>query len=143
MNVNDHNRVLGILLMVHGIFNGAILGLVTFVYGIVGIGMIVVPGRGDQQFAGALFGVLAAVMLIFAAIFFIPQIVGGWKLYRVKPNARIWGIIGSILAMFSAPLGTALGVYGVWFLFGEDGKRLYETGAGSPQQIPPPPSDWR
>jgi hypothetical protein len=80
-------------------------------------------------------------------IFLIPQIVGGYKLFRERANARTWGIIGSILSCFSFPLGTAAGVYGLWFLFGDQGKQFYLSGVGqhafqNPPQ-PPPPNSWQ
>jgi hypothetical protein len=66
-------------------------------------------------------------------------------MFKERPNARVWGIIGSIVAMLNMPLGTAAGIYGVWFLFGEDGKRFYLGGAQQQQQMfnPPPPNNWR
>jgi hypothetical protein len=52
-----------------------------------------------------------------------------WKRSR---NARIWGIIAAILGLPIMPLGTLLGIYGLWFFFSAEGKRFYlsiESGA--------------
>ena len=65
--------------------------------------------------------VFIGVILLIAAIslfFVVPQIIGGYKLWKEKPNARTWGIVGSIISCLSFPIGTAAGVYGLWFLFG-------------------------
>jgi hypothetical protein len=66
-------------------------------------------------------------------------------LFKEKPNARIWGIVGSIVACLNFPFGTAAGVYGMWFLFGEEGTQFYalkdlNQNLFQPQQ--PPPSNW-
>ena len=55
-------------------------------------------------------------------------------------------IVGSIVSCLSFPIGTAAGVYGLWFLFGDLGKQFYL--GSSPQyafQNPPapPPNSWQ
>jgi hypothetical protein len=62
-------------------------------------------------------------------------------------------IIVSVFHLLHIPLGTALGVYGLWVLFSDEARRILETGGqlyippvpypaapGSPQQptYPPP-----
>jgi hypothetical protein len=92
------------------------------------------------------------LILIVSSIFLLPQIIGGYKLWRERPNARIWGIVGSIVSCMSFPIGTAAGVYGLWFLFGDMGKQMYLGGGQQhmfqqypPQQYPqqPPPNSWQ
>lgn len=95
---------------------------------------------------GAVFIGMVFVLFLISLVFLLPQIIGGFKLLRERPNARIWGIVGSIIACLSFPLGTAAGVYGLWFLFGDDGKRFYLGGQQplfrNPPQ-PPPPNSWQ
>ena len=89
---------------------------------------------------GAIFIGMILFVVVISMIFVVPQLLGGWKLFKEKPGARTWGIVGSIIALLSFPLGTAAGVYGLWFLFGEEGKRFYL--GGNQQQMfgaPPPP----
>ena len=96
---------------------------------------------------GLAFLILIAVVAFLALLFVLPQLIGGYKLWKERPGARTWGIIGSILSCLSFPLGTAAGVYGLWFLFGDVGKQYYL--GGSPQYAfnvppqPPPPSSWQ
>lgn len=97
------------------------------IYFIIGVVIFASSQRQEDQFAGLIiFGIIAFV-IIFSLIFIVPQIVGGWKILKEKPNARICGIIGSIMACLNFPLGTAAEVYGFWFLFGDEGKRFYEN----------------
>ena len=53
----------------------------------------------------------AWLALIFSAFFMVT----GWKIEKEKGDAKIFGIIASILSLGSFPLGTALGIYGLWF----------------------------
>lgn len=127
MNAKEHNKMVGIFLLAHGGLQFLIMLFISAIYAIIGIGAFAAARRQEDQFIGFfIFGVVAVVVLI-SILLIIPQIIGGWKLFKEKPNARIWGIVASILACLSFPLGTAAGVYGLWFLFGEEGKRFYEN----------------
>jgi len=46
-------------------------------------------------------------------------------LLRLRPWARIAGIVVSILSLVAFPLGTVLGIYGLWVLFSKDTERLF------------------
>jgi len=67
----------------------------------------------------------------------IPGVIAGWGLMNFRPWARILVIILSILHLPSIPLGTAIGVYGLWVLFNDDTKRLF--GVAVPVGYAPPP----
>lgn len=154
MTAPDHNRLVGIFLMVHGGMQALILLLLSFVYGLMGLAMMASGGGDGGPIAvGLIFIVMVVILLCVAAVFCGPQILGGYKLLKQKPNARTWGIIGSIVAVLSFPLGTAVGVYAMWFLFGDMGKQFYLQ-PGMPystprsrdfdyQQQPPPPNSWQ
>lgn len=49
----------------------------------------------------------------------IPSIVLGIALLGFRAWARTFGIILSILELVNVPLGTAVGLYGLWVLFSE------------------------
>lgn len=127
MNSKEHNKFVGMFLMIHGGFQTLILLFIGLIYGIIGAGVFASANRQEEQMIGVFLVAIIAFVVLFSMIFTLPQIIGGWKMLKEKPNARIWGIVGSIIACMSFPLGTAAGVYGLWFLFGEDGKRFYEN----------------
>jgi asparagine N-glycosylation enzyme membrane subunit Stt3 len=85
--------------------------------------------------------VVGAIMLLFAAFY----LVGGYKMLKEQRSGRVFGMIGSILSLFSFPLGTALGIYGLWFLLGDLGRGLYDgiAGQGMRYSPPPPPNSWQ
>jgi hypothetical protein len=105
--------------------------------------MAATSSREEDQMIGGIFVVVSVVMGLFMLLFAGLYLFTGLKMRREQTIGRTLGIIGSILALFSFPLGTALGVYGLWFLFG-DGRALYEGGqTGMNYTPPPPPNSWQ
>jgi hypothetical protein len=144
MTAREHNNLLGILIMVQGGLVALIGILLGFIYGGVGAAMLGSARRDEEQLAGGAvmaFGIMLAIVMIGIAAF---DLFTGAKIRKVAPIGRILGIIVSILSLFSFPLGTALGVYGLWFLFGDMGKSLY-LGSQAPSGgfSPPPPNSWQ
>lgn len=129
MTAKEHNRLVGIFLLIHGGLQALVMGLISLIYGGIGLA-ILIGGKNQDKPAGVIFIIAVAAIVIFASLFILPQVIGGWKMFKEKPNAKIWGIIGSVVSALSFPLGTAAGVYGMWFLFGEQGKNFYENHAG-------------
>ena len=145
MTAKEHNKLVGIFLMAHGALQALIMIFMIFIYGIVGSSLFVSARRQEEQIVGLVFIGVIIFVFLFAVVLTVPQLLGGWKLLKEKSGARTWGIIGSIVALLNFPLGTAAGVYGLWFLFGEEGKRFYLGGNSYSQNSfpPPPPNNWQ
>ncbi len=79
----------------------------------------------NGEFIGKILLIVAAALAPLLFILAFINIIAGWKMYKEKPGARSWGIIASIICLLDIPLGTALGVYGLWFLYGVEGKEIY------------------
>lgn len=152
MTAKEHNRLSGIFLMAHGGMQGAVMLLICLIYGIIGAA-IFGSARGDERFVGVFFIVAIIIAALFTILFAGAQILGGYKMFKERPNARTFGIVASVVSILSFPLGTAAGVYGLWFLFGDEGKRFYlnpglpyQPMIGQQQyqfQEPPPPNSWQ
>jgi hypothetical protein len=145
MTAKEHNKLIGVFMLIQGglqIFGGLMAALI---YGGMGLGMMSQARSSEQQTIAGVILVLAIVIvpmvLLFAGIF----LMAGWKMFKEKQGARTWGIVASIIALFGFPLGTALGIYGLWFLFGEQGKQFYMAGGNQNMfnMPPPPPNQWR
>ena len=144
MTSREHNRLVGIFLLAHGALQGLIMLIVGLIYGGIGAAILLGGKKGDQ-IVGIVFLVMIVFIIAISLLFLLPQLIAGFKMLKNRPNARTWGMIGSILACLSFPLGTAVGVYGLWFLFGDEGKKHYLSGS-QPQFGPtnqPPPNSWR
>jgi hypothetical protein len=46
---------------------------------------------------------------------------------RLRPWARIAGIVICILSLMMVPFGTIVGLYGLWVLFNKDSERLFNS----------------
>ncbi len=133
MTSADHTKILAIgFTAFAAIYFFTFLLLVLVTVGVfVALGITMAAETGDANQAGI--GILGAV---FTVIFYgglglvcvLPPALASWKLFKQKPKARFWGIIASILALPMIPLGTALGIYGLWFFFGAKGRDEYQPG---------------
>jgi hypothetical protein len=144
MTARDHNKLLSTLFFILGGLQALIGVFMAFVYGGMGTMLLATGRRDEEQMMGGIFLVLSVVVgLVIVAIagFFLLT---GWSVLKQKPSGRTLGIIASCLSLLSFPLGTALGVYGLWFFFGDAGKNFYsglQSGSSSPR--PPAPGNWQ
>ena len=63
---------------------------------------------------------IGAVLFIFS----VPGFICGYGLITKKAWSRVFGIILSCLSLFSIPIGTIIGIYGLWTLFKDEAKDL-------------------
>ncbi len=143
MTAKEHNKLIGIFLMIHGALQTLLVVFMVLIYGGLGTAMIAGARKQEEQMVGAVFIGVMIFIFFFSLLFIVPQLLGGWKMLKENPKARNWGIVASIIALLSFPFGTAAGVYGLWFLFGEEGKRFYLGGAQQNMFSPPPPQNWQ
>ena len=66
---------------------------------------------------------IGTVLFIFAA----PGFICGYGLITKKAWSRVFGIILSCLSLFSIPIGTIIGIYGLWILFKDETKDLFSN----------------
>ena len=75
---------------------------------------------------------IAGFLLILSA----PSIIGGWGLIKGKSWSRVLMIVISALHLLSFPIGTALGIYGLWVLLNEQSRQFLD--GGGPRYTPQP-----
>jgi len=125
MTAKDHNKLLSIFLLVHGglqLFGGLLFALI---YGGIGLSFLSMGRKSEEQTIGGIFLVLSLIITPIIIIIAGIGLMAGWKMLKERFGARTWGIVASSISLLSFPLGTALGVYGLWFLLGEAGKQFY------------------
>lgn len=118
--VQQHIRLLGILWLAMAAFN-AIGGVAVYIVA----NTIFVPGGPAGHaplFLHPLLIFVSGFILVKAALGFAA----GWGLLQREPWARLLTITLSFLSLFNVPLGTALGVYGLWVLLPAKSEREYE-----------------
>lgn len=127
MTIREHVRLLGILQMVWAGIGLAIAAVVLLLLG--GIGMIAASeaAMSDPNAAaapaivGLVIGGIAMLLLVIA----IPGFLAGWGLLKGKSWARVLTIVLSALNLLSVPVGTALGIYGLWVLTQPEAERQF------------------
>jgi len=128
MNPVDHRRILAMGFAVFAaIFAFTFLLLMLVSLGVfIALGITLTKETGDTNQAGVgiLGGVFAvAFYCIIGAIYELPLAVASFKLWKRRRHARVWGIIAAIVLLLLMPLGTAFGVYGLWFFFSPEGRK--------------------
>jgi len=139
--MQTHVKVLGILHIVFGALGIlAALGIMALFGGIAGL--VGVSADHDAAVAAPLIGAIGSFIMILILLLSIPGIVIGWGIMNFRPWARIWGIVLSAFELIHVPLGTILGIYGLWVLLSAEGTALF-TGQLPPQTWQPgPPQPW-
>jgi hypothetical protein len=123
--MQTHVKVLAILHIVFGAL-GVLAGIIVFaVMGGVA-GMIHMNHDADAANVIPMLGGIGAIVMVFLLCASIPGIIGGIGLLSYRPWARILIIVISALELISIPIGTAVGIYGLWVLLTKDGAQLFE-----------------
>jgi hypothetical protein len=88
-------------------------------------GLVGSTGDPDAAMALPIIGLTGAALVSFLVVTSLPAVVIGYGLYKLRPWGRIAGIVLSILSLMVFPIGTAIGIYGLWVLFSKEGARLF------------------
>ncbi len=121
--MREHIRILAILNIVLGA-----LGLlaVIAICGVAGIaGIIAGHLPVIRPFAIPILGVILAAVCLVVLVLSLPGIIAGIGLLNLRPWARTLAIVLSVLNLVHVPLGTALGIYGLWVLLQEETERIF------------------
>jgi len=130
MSADEHNKIVGIgfgiFAMIYA-FTFLLLMLVSAgVFVALGADLAKETADSNERMIGALGGIFAVVFYgVLGLIFVLPLTVASLKMLRRRPHARVWGVIAAIPLIPIMPLGTILGIYGLWFLLGSGGSNFY------------------
>jgi hypothetical protein len=130
MTATEHNKIVAIGLGAFAAifaFTFVLLLVVSVgVFAALGITSANEPGNGPGAGIGIIGGVATVIFYgVLIAVFVAPPALAAWKMLKHRKNARRWGILGAVLVLPVMPLGTAFGIYGLWFLISPEGKRFY------------------
>jgi hypothetical protein len=124
--VDTHVKVLAILYLV---FAGliALFGLGAWFLADATSGMV--ASLDGAAFVTPLIRLGGIAASLFFFLWAVPGFVIGVGLLKLRPWARIPGIVLSALSLMHVPFGTALGLYGLWILLHRDTERLFAARA--------------
>jgi hypothetical protein len=128
--MEKHVKLLAVLSIVYGSLH-ALAGLVGWV-------LFRWMGLYHSYVSGGMVGFLllansiAAVLLLFVTLVAVGCIIGGIGLLHRKRWARLVVLVLSFLNLIHFPLGTALGVFGIWVLMNDATDILFAQNPGPP-----------
>ncbi len=131
--MENHVKLLAAVSIVFGAL-GLFAGIVVFA--LLGgaasiVGLTAASQDPDALVAVPILGVLAVVVSTLIAILSLPSLIMGLGLLKYRNWARILGIVISVLNLLNFPIGTAIGVYGLWVLFQPETEKLFRETAGN------------
>ena len=110
---------------------GAIFGLVAIAGfalagGAFAIAQSTGPVRFGSEMAARLTGITIIIISVIALAWAILHLVIGRQLKKYRPSARLMTLGLAVGNLILLPFGTALGVYALWVLLKDEGRRLFE-----------------
>ncbi len=122
-----HVRILAILhiaLGALGILAGA--AVMVFFGGLAGwIGLSGEVKPQDALVAVPVLSLVGGAICLLLVLLSLPGIIAGVGLLKFRPWARVLTIVLSAIELLNVPLGTALGVYGLWVLLSPVAEPLF------------------
>jgi hypothetical protein len=82
-------------------------------------------GEEGAAVGAAFLGFTGAVLSVMFGMFALPFGICGWGLLKLRPWARIFGIILAAVSLTQIPFGTLLGIYALIVLFQKDTEKLF------------------
>jgi hypothetical protein len=128
MLMREHVRILGIIHIVLGALGllAALVLLTIFGLGGAAAGAAAAHSNDpDAMVALPIIGAIGVGIFLLIAVLTIPGLIAGVGLLKLRPWARILTIVLSAMNLLSVPIGTALGVYGLWVLLNKDTEALF------------------
>lgn len=80
----------------------------------------------DSAIAVPILGAVGAMTSSLIVLLCAPGLITGIGLMYFKPWARIVGIVLSAISLLAFPVGTAVGIYGLWVLLSRDTEPLFQ-----------------
>ena len=121
--LDNHVKILSILFFAYGAIK-CIIGIVIMtILSMAGE----LSGNEEAIRITSIIGDSIGSILIFLSI---PNIIGGIGLYKRQEWGRILALILCFLSLLSIPIGTALGIYGMWVLLNDESKGIFNSNKG-------------
>jgi hypothetical protein len=123
----SHVDFVGLLFIVWGALT-ALIGLSTLALAIGAFSLMTSPGRsaGGGQFALGLTAAAFTTLALIAIFWGAAHITIGVPVRRHKSWARLLALMLGSVDLMLLPYGTALGIYSLWVLLTEEGKRTFQ-----------------
>jgi hypothetical protein len=125
--VKPHVDFLGLLFVVWGLLT-VVVGVSTLALGVGAVALITSASRGGGgQMAAGITAAAFTTLAFLAMLWGGAHVMVGIPLRRHASWSRFIALLLGSVDLLLLPYGTALGVYALWTLLTEDGKRLFSV----------------
>lgn len=126
--MQTHVKVLAVLFIVLSAL-GVLCALALMAVFGVGAGIVGASGDPDAALALPIIGLTGTALVIFFLAVSLPGLITGFGLLKLKPWARILGIVLCAIHLINIPFGTIMGAYGLWVLLNSETERMFSGSA--------------
>jgi len=127
--MEQHVKMVGILNIVAGGL-GVLLALFILVFFGGLAGLVTQDSDPEAPIGAAVLAMVGGIAFFVIAIISVPSIIAGVGLLKFREWARVLGMVVSVLHLLNIPLGTALGIYGIWVLSQDESRALLKAKSG-------------
>lgn len=123
--MKSHVDFLGTLFVVWGLLT-IVVGVSTLALASGAVALLTSANRGEGgQIAAGITAAAFATLAFLAILWGAAHVAAGVPLRRRRPAARLLALMLGAVDLILLPYGTALGVYALYVLLNEEGKRLF------------------
>ena len=136
--MESHVKILGILHIVFGVMGICVALMFVVIFGLGTLGIAGVAAQEDPEalLAVPIIAAIGTFIVVLIVVLSLPGIAAGYGLLNYKPWARILAIVLSAINLLSVPIGTAIGIYGLWVLLNKETEIMFLY----PETRPAPPT---
>jgi hypothetical protein len=123
--MTTHVKVVAVLYLFLSAFGLLAALAVSMAFGLAGG---IVGANADAEGAAIalpIIGLTGTMLVAFLVLTSLPGLIAGVGLLRLRPWARILGIVVAILNLIHIPIGTAVGIYALWVLLSRETEHLF------------------
>jgi hypothetical protein len=129
--MTTHVKVLGVLYIALSSLTLCAALFLALAFGTAS-GIVAANADADAAVALPIIGIAGSALVIFLIAIALPGIITGIGLLKLKPWARIVGLVLAAINLINIPFGTVLGAYGLWVLLNKETEQLF---SGAPAAI--------
>ena len=129
--MTTHVKAVAVLFLILGILGLLASLVIAMAFGVAGgiVGANADPH--DAAIALPIIGLTGTMLVAYLLATSLPGVIAAIGLLRLRPWARVLGIVAAVLYLIHIPFGTAVGAYAIWVLVNKDTERLL----GSPAPV--------
>jgi hypothetical protein len=125
--MTTHVKVLGVLYIALSAFGIIAAVFLMLAVGVAGGIVTTAADPNDAAIALPIIGLAGTALVTFLLLVSLPGLVAGIGLLQLRSWARVLGIVLSVINLIHIPLGTVIGIYGLWVLLNQETESLFNA----------------